>query len=78
MLTDARAQIRARHPDLGRAAFQEMETEGVRLSLRNLRTFPWVREREEAGRLKLHGVYFAIADGVLHVCDERTGGFAPA
>ena len=44
---------------------------------RNLRTFPWVREREEAGRLKLHGAYFAIADGVLHVCDEASGDFAP-
>ena len=46
----------------------------MRLSLRNLRSFPWVREREQAGRLMLHGAYFAIADGVLHVCDEASGG----
>ena len=78
MLADARREIRARHPELDRAAFQEMEMAGVRLSLRNLRSFPWVREREEAGRLKLHGAYFAIADGILHVCDEASGGFAPA
>jgi carbonic anhydrase len=55
-----------------------MELEGVRVSLRNLRTFPWVREREADGRLKLHGAFFAISDGILHVLDEETGAFAPA
>lgn len=78
MLAEARARIRARHPDMDRAAFLEMEQEGVRISLANLRTFPWVRERERDGRLKLHGAYFAIADGILHICDEATGAFAPA
>jgi carbonic anhydrase len=78
MLAEERAGIRARHPELGRQAFLEMELAGVRISLRNLRTFPWVREREQAGRLKLHGAYFAIADGILHICDEASGAFAPA
>ena len=78
MLADAREKIRAEHPILDREAFLEMELEGVRLSLRNLMGFPWVRERVESGRLKLHGAYFAIADGILHVCDEATGIFAPA
>ena len=77
MLVEARDPIRERHPDLGREAFFEMELEGVRISLRNLRTFPWVREREENGTLKLHGAYFAVADGILHVCDEADGSFAP-
>jgi carbonic anhydrase len=78
MLADAREKIRAAHPELDREAFLEMELEGVRLSLRNLMGFPWVRERVESGRLTLHGAYFAIADGVLHVLDEATGAFAPA
>jgi carbonic anhydrase len=78
MLADAREKIRAAHPTLDRQAFLEMELEGVRLSLRNLMGFPWVRERVESGRLKLHGAYFAIADGILHVFDEATGEFAPA
>jgi carbonic anhydrase len=78
MLADAREKIRAAHPVLDREAFLEMELEGVRLSLRNLMGFPWVRERVESGRLKLHGAYFAIADGILHVLDEATGTFAPA
>ncbi len=55
-----------------------LELESVRVSLRNLRTFPWVREREEQGLLKLHGAYFAIADGILHLLDEATGEFTPA
>lgn len=37
----------------------------VRLSLDNLRTFPWIAEREAAGTLVLSGVHFGIADGVL-------------
>ncbi|HEV2866888.1 MAG TPA: carbonic anhydrase [Allosphingosinicella sp.] len=78
MLREAREQVRSRHPELDRQAFLEMELEGVRVSLRNLATFPWVGERVEAGRLKLHGAYFAITDGRLHVLDERTGEFAPA
>lgn len=55
-----------------------LELETVRVSLRNLRTFPFVAEREERGELKLHGAFFAIADGVLHVLDESSGEFAPA
>ena len=78
MLAGARAAIRTRHPHLNPQAFLEMELEGVRLSLRNLRSFPWVREREADGRLKLHGAWFAIADGILHLCDEASGAFAPA
>ena len=78
MLRDARDQIRARHDALDRQAFLEMELEGVRVSLRNLRTFPWVRDREADGRLALHGAYFAISDGILHVCDDASVSFAPA
>lgn len=37
----------------------------VRLSLDNLRTFPWIAEREAAGRLRLTGLHFGIGDGVL-------------
>ena len=37
----------------------------VRLSLDNLRTFPWIAEREQAGELELVGLHFGIADGVL-------------
>ena len=78
MLRGARDRIRAEHPALDRPAFQAMEQEGVRLSLRNLRSFPWIAEREAAGTLKLHGSIFAVSDGVLHVLDEASDAFAPA
>ncbi|MDP8994413.1 MAG: carbonic anhydrase [Pseudomonadota bacterium] len=78
LLEEARDKVRARFPgSLGRAAFREMELEGVRVSLGNLRTFPWVTERERDGRLALHGAFFSIAEGVLHVLDEASGRFAP-
>ncbi len=63
---------------LGRSAFLQMEHESVRISLRNLREFPWVRDREKAGKLKLRGAFFAIADGILYLLDEQTGRFEPA
>lgn len=37
----------------------------VRLSIDNLRTFPWIAEREAAGKLVLSGLHFGIADGIL-------------
>ncbi|CAA0085283.1 Carbonic anhydrase 1 [Starkeya nomas] len=54
-----------------------LEHQCVKLSLRNLETFPWVRERLDEGRLVLHGAYFAVATGVLeHLGPDGT--FAPA
>ena len=56
-----------------------MELEGVRISLAQPAHLPLGRaSARQAGRLKLHGAYFAIADGILHVCDEASGDFAPA
>jgi carbonic anhydrase len=78
MLDEARARVRRKFPDLGPDAFRIMEQEGVRTSLHNLMTFPWVRERVTDGRLSLHGAYFAIADGQLCVLDTATGEFRPA
>lgn len=52
-----------------------LELEAIKTSLANLRSFPFVRKREAEGRLKLHGAFFAIADGELHVLDEPSGTF---
>jgi carbonic anhydrase len=77
MLDDARGQVRARHPKLDRDAFLDMEREAVRVSLANLRTFPWIAEREKAGALKLHGAHFSIAEGRLYILDEAEREFRP-
>ena len=44
-------------------------------SLANLRTYPFVRERELAGKLSLHGACFGISNGDLQVLDQVTGTF---
>jgi carbonic anhydrase len=50
---------------------QMTEEAVVRLSLENLRTFPWITEREAAGALALSGIHFGIADGVLRVLTDK-------
>jgi carbonic anhydrase len=54
-----------------------MEHAMVSQSLENLMTFPFVRERVEAGTLELHGAHFGVANGQLLVRDPGTGDFAP-
>jgi carbonic anhydrase len=54
-----------------------VEQEAVKESLANLMTFPWVKERVNAGKLRLHGWYFDLETGTLHIMDAR-GLFQPA
>jgi carbonic anhydrase len=77
MLNGARDEVRARHPVLDRDAYTDMEREAVKVSLANLRTFPWIAEREQQGLLKLHGGHFSIAEGRLYLLDEAEGNFRP-
>ena len=76
LLDDARDRVLHDHGD-GAAAARAMELEAVKVSLDNLRTFPFVTEREAAGTLSLHGAYFGIADGLLYVL-AKDGAFHPA
>jgi carbonic anhydrase len=45
--------------------------------LNNLRSFPWILEREQQAKLSLHGAFFGIAKGTLFAFDEATGRFEP-
>ena len=47
----------------------------VEQGIENLRTYPFVREREEAGTLSLHGAYYDIAEGTVTAMDG-SGAFA--
>lgn len=76
-LHGARDAIRARHPELSDRATLEMEWEAVKLSIGNLRTFPWIATREKNGRLQLHGAHFSIAEGRLYLLDEAEETFNP-
>lgn len=57
---------------------QALEWEAIKVSLQNLRTFPFIAEREAAGDLKLHGTWFAIGEGSLYVLDEASGTYSRA
>ena len=47
-----------------------VEHASVEHSLANLRTFPWLRLRENKREVGIHGAWFDIALGELHVYDE--------
>ena len=52
-----------------------LERISIRNSITNLRTFPRVKELEEAGKLHLHGAWFDISTGELWVMDPENGDF---
>jgi carbonic anhydrase len=72
VISDARDAVLASCP---KDAQHVLELEAVKVSLANLRSFPFIAEREKEGLLKLHGAYFGIADGQLQVLDEARGVF---
>lgn len=53
------------------------EQAAILVSLRNLMSFPWVRERVEDGRLCLHGWYFDIQRGELSAYLPELLAFRP-
>ena len=61
----ARARLRVQAVEGRDASARTCEHETVRLSLENLMTFPWVRERVETGVRRLHGMHYGIASGDL-------------
>ena len=77
LLDEARDEVLAHHPQVDAEAIVEMELRAVQVSLANLRTFPWIAERERDGRLSLHGCHFSIADGKLYLLDEAENTFRP-
>ncbi|MFN3609970.1 MAG: carbonic anhydrase [Hyphomonas sp.] len=52
-----------------------LELEGIETSIENLMTFPFVREKVEAGTLEIHGAWFAIKHGELHWRNPRSQRF---
>ena len=52
-----------------------LEREAVKVSLANLRSFPFIAELENKSKLALHGTYFDIATGSLEVLNEQSGVF---
>ena len=78
MLDDARLRIVAAHQMAPQAEqLKLLEMEGIKTSITNLRTFPFIKQAEDKGRLSLHGAYFEIASGMLKVLNHSRGEFFP-
>ena len=46
-------------------------------SISNLRTFSWIRDLEDLGRLKIHGWWFDMKNGTLWSYDNHKSAFYP-
>ncbi len=65
-------RVRAAETDPARRQ-TALEREAVLTSLANLRSFPFVAEALEAGRLSVHGAWIDIANGALFAHDPDRG-----
>jgi carbonic anhydrase len=66
------------YPDASRDELQKrLEEENIRLGLKRLLTYPWIRERVGNGNLTLHGWHYAIATGILAALNPETERFGP-
>jgi carbonic anhydrase len=78
MLDEARLSVLASHQTKSaEERLTALEQEGVKTSIKNLRSFPFVREREEKGKLNLHGGHFDIKTGTLSILNHSRGEFFP-
>ena len=69
---DVADAVRDHHDHAGHQDLQTaVEHASVEHSLANLRTFPWLRMRENRGEVGVHGAWFDIALGELHAYDEQ-------
>ena len=55
-----------------------VERASIQGSLRNLSTYPWLKEAVDAGRLSLHGWWFDLESGDLWATDEENTVFLPS
>jgi carbonic anhydrase len=78
MLDEARLHVLTHHQTASSAEKHRLlELEGIKTSIKNLRTFPFVKKEEDKGRLALHGAYFEIATGTLSVLNHSRDEFFP-
>ncbi len=76
MLDEARLSVLASHQTKSQdEKLTALEQEGIKMSIKNLRSFPFVREREEKGKLNLHGAHFDIKTGTLSILNHSRGEF---
>ena len=67
--------IKSKIPENVEDKYTFCEQEGIKLSLKNLMTFPWVKEKVDNGNLKLHGWYFSLKDASLSTLNKDSEVF---
>ncbi|MGN7614286.1 carbonic anhydrase [Magnetococcales bacterium HHB-1] len=68
MAVKAKGAVLAEGDSLSQAQKQRACEQGsILLSMENLMTYPWIRERVERKELKIHGWYFDIVEGQLSI-----------
>ncbi len=50
---------------------RHIERASIEHSIANLRTFPWIRTKENRKELSIHGIWFDISLGELHTYNEE-------
>lgn len=75
-IDESAAEIAAAH-GTGEDAARVLEEVAIRQSVANLRTFPFVAEREAAGTIAILGCHFSISEGQLYMLDEAKDCFRP-
>jgi carbonic anhydrase len=73
LLDPAKARLNKNEKDPHTA----LEYESIRVTLENLRTFPFVQQAIDNRGLKLVGARYGVADGSLELMDPETGAFSP-
>ena len=71
------ADVAGSAPALDRDALHRTEQRSVALQLGRLMTYPFVRERVEAGTLSLHGWHYVIEEGRVLTLDVEREEFVP-
>lgn len=59
-------------------AMRRTEQRAIVLQLERLFAYPMVQPRVDRGFLSLHGWYYVIDDGEVHVFDAKQGDFVPS
>jgi carbonic anhydrase len=73
---EARKEVLRKYPDADEESQRRFaEMEAIKVSLRNLMTFPFVKEAVDAKRLNLIGVYFDIEQGQLWELEDVSQEF---
>jgi carbonic anhydrase len=76
MLEECRMSVLSAHQGSSRNVLLEaLEKAAIKVSLANLRSFPFIQDLENKSKISLYGAYFDIATGDLSVLNQSNGEF---